>query len=146
MQNVPQEKRAQKFEDFANFEPVSVHSNLVSAFEKWKMGNSSVETGVENGVDQGDCAPGRHPPKALRPVRKRNKSTRYRPVSGLGLDDCDLSYGLIVGADVCIDGLTTLRKHCRRSCIIATCGYYFRKGQVPPYAVMLSYCLGIFAW
>ena len=86
----------------------------------------------------------RHPPKALRPVRKRNKSTRYRPVSRLGLDDCDLSYGLIVGSDVCIDGLTTRRKHCRRSCIIVTCGYDFRKGQVPPYAVMLSYCFRYF--
>ena len=31
----------------------------------------------------------------------------------LKLDDRDLSYGLIVGSDVCIDGLTTLRKHCR---------------------------------
>jgi hypothetical protein len=58
------------------------------------------------------------------------------PVSRLGLDYCDLSCGLIVGADVCIDGLTTLRKHCRRSCIIGTCG-------VTPYVVMLSYCLGI---
>jgi len=35
-----------------------------------------------------------------------------------------------------------LRPFCR-SCIIATCGYDFRKGQVPPYVVMLSYCLGI---
>jgi hypothetical protein len=64
------------------------------------------------------------------------------------VDDCDLSYGLIVGSDVCIDGLTTLRETLPlrplcRSCIIATCGYDFRKGQVPSYVVMLSYCLGI---
>ena len=102
---------------------------------------------VVAGLSLDGDAPGRHPPKALRPVRKRNKSTRYRPVSRLGLGDCDLSYGLIVGADVCIDGLTTLRKHCRYAVVSKLhhryAPIYSRKGQDPPYVIMLLYCLGI---
>jgi hypothetical protein len=57
--------------------------------------------------------------------------TAPRPVSRLGLDDCDLSCGLI-----CVyrrphyaTETLPLRPFCR-SCIIATCGYDFRKGQV----------------
>ena len=34
--------------------------------------------------------------------------TAPRPVSRLGLDDGDLSYGMIVSSDVCTDGPTTL--------------------------------------